>query len=83
LMIGTVERMMAMPTKKQWQWLAMTRMHSLLPLCHPHWKVKIASKKKTNGSLRMTHGDNGTTSPIKSIYFYHVHKAGGTMNAST
>jgi hypothetical protein len=27
----------------------------------------------------MTRSNNGTTSPIKRIYFYHVRKAGGTM----
>ncbi len=78
-MIGTVERMTAMPAKKQRRPRLTTTTRSLLPSCHPHCKVGIAFEKTMNGGPRMTRGNDGTTSPIKRIYFYHMRKAGSTM----
>ena len=56
-----------------------TTTRSLLPSCHPHWRVGTPSRNKKNGGPAITRNDGNTTLPIKRIYFYHVRKAGGTM----
>ena len=85
LMIDMVERMATTPAEKRLRLrpTTTTTTLSLLPSCHPHWRVGTTpSNNKTIGDpaiSRSENDDDATTSPIKRIYFYHVRKAGGTM----